>query len=273
VIRLPVSGAGVLLRLPDGADEIALNEGDPTAIPAALRLLNRIVEPADQSIADQQAPDQEIGNWSSLTVTDFEILLLRVREMVIGGTVSSDVACPTCRERVEISFRIGDYIAAIRPNTPRGVARGSRDGWLVLDGAEWRLPLVADLLVVRDAPAPGPALRALCQAPGTPPRMRSRIERAISRMAPEVTGHVGGACPSCGATLEALFDVTTFVVAELRRVAAGVYAEVHALAAAYGWSEAAILALPGARRRRYAELVRGSVDAGSTLGARFSAVA
>jgi hypothetical protein len=86
--------------------------------------------------------------------------------------------------------------------------------------------------------------------------MRGRIERAIARMAPEVTGGVGGACPACGAAVEALFDVAGFVVAELRFHSAGVYADVDVLAAAYGWDEAAILALPGARRRRYAELVR-----------------
>jgi hypothetical protein len=86
--------------------------------------------------------------------------------------------------------------------------------------------------------------------------MRRRIERAIAQMAPEVTGSVGGACPACGAPVEALFDVPAFVVPELRRQAVEVYTEVHLLARAYGWSEAVILALPGARRRRYAELVR-----------------
>jgi hypothetical protein len=246
VIRLPVSRAAVLLRLPDGGDEIALNEGDAGAIPAALRLLNRVAEPVGGAPTD----------WSGLPVTDFEILLLRLREMVMGGTISSDVACPACRERVEVSFRIADYIAAATPKVPPSVGPGREEGWFALEGAPFRLPLVVDLLAVRDAPAPGAALRAMCLAPGTPRRMRGRIERAIARMAPEVTGGVGGACPACGAAVEALFDVAGFVVAELRFYAAGVYADVDVLAAAYGWDEAAILALPGARRRRYAELVR-----------------
>jgi hypothetical protein len=102
-------------------------------------------------------------------------------------------------------------------------------------------------------------LAALCLDGVTAVPMRAaprRIEAAMAQLAPEVTGEVGGACPGCGALLTALFDVPAYVVTELRRLAAGVYEEVHLLAAAYGWAEAAILALPGARRRHYAGLVR-----------------
>jgi hypothetical protein len=263
MIRLPVSGAAVLLRHPDGADDIALLEGDPAPIAAGLRLLNRVAAAANDAGTE----------WSRLPVTDFEIMLLRLREMVVGGTVSSDVGCPACRERVDVSFRVADYIAAVRPETPRGVTPGPAPGWLALDGTPFRLPLVADLLAVRDATAPGSALRALCQAPKTAGRARARIERAIARMAPEVSGHVGGTCPACGAAIEPLFDVSAFVVTELRRRAAEVYAEVHLLAIAYGWDEAAILALPGARRRQYAELVREHDAAGALRGDRYLAVA
>jgi hypothetical protein len=264
MIRLPVSGSVVELRLPDGADDIALIEGDPDPIPAALRLLSRIATPPGGAAAD----------WSQLSVTDFEILLLHARRMLIGGTVATDVACPACRERVDISFAVADYIAAVRPATPCGVAQGPRAGWLALDGTPFRLPVVADLLAVRETPAPGPALRALCQEPATEPRARARIGRAIARMAPEVTGHVGGTCPACGAAIAALFDVPGFVVTELRRRAVEVYAELHLIAAAYGWDEAAILALPAARRRRYAELVRNSADAGAaSRDTRYLAVA
>jgi hypothetical protein len=256
MIRLPVSGEAVLLRLPDGADEMAIAEDDAAPIQAALRLLGRAATPAEEGTAD----------WSRLPVADFEVLLLHLRETVLGGTIASDIACPACREPVEVSFRIDDFIAAVRPSVPRDVAPDLLAGWFALAGARFRLPLVADLLAVRDAASPGAALRARCLDAVTPARLRPRIERAIARMAPEVSGPVGGACPGCGATVEALFNVPGFVVAELRRQAAEVYADVHKLAGAYGWSEAAILALPGARRRRYAELVREADVAGVARG-------
>lgn len=247
MIRLPVSAIDVRLRLPDGADEIAFNEGDPATLPAALRLLARLAVRDDGAAAD----------WSLLPVTDFEILLLRVRDMLLGPVIASHVACPACRERVEVSFRIEDYIAAVRPASLPGLMPGPAEGWLALAGAAFRLPLVADLLAVGQTPRPGSALRARCLAAGTDTKQRRRIEGVIARLAPPVSGPVGGACPACGATLQALFDVAGFVVTELRRLGAGVYADVHLLATAYGWAEAAILALPGARRRHYAEMVRG----------------
>ena len=51
------------------------------------------------------------------------------------------------------------------------------------------------------------------------------------------------------------FDPLGYTLAELRNVFSGIYLETHALAAAYGWPEDAILALPRSRRRRYASII------------------
>jgi hypothetical protein len=248
MVRLPVSGAAVVLRAPDGADDMALGESLPSPARAGLLLIERVCEREDGTRLEGAA----------LSVTDFEILLLRLRQRLIGDRVSSDVTCPSCRERVEISFRVDDYVSAVRPRRPRNVTPAARPGWLAVADAEFRLPIVADLLAIEGRPAPGEALRSLCLAPGATPAGRRRAEGALARIAPQVTGPVGGACPGCHGLVEALFDVPAFVVAELRRLAAAVYAEVHLLASSYGWAEAEILALPGPRRRRYAEMVRGA---------------
>jgi hypothetical protein len=44
------------------------------------------------------------------------------------------------------------------------------------------------------------------------------------------------------------------VLRELRAWFASIYLETHVLASRYGWAEAAILAMPRERRRRYAGL-------------------
>jgi hypothetical protein len=263
MIHLPVSGVTVLLRLPDGADEVALVEGESQPIAAALRLLDRIATPQRSGSED----------WSRLPVTDFEVLLLHLRQQTIGETVASDVGCPHCRERVEISFDISQYLAAIQPKIPHGVTPGASLGRFAWRDQEFRLPLLADLLAVRNTAKPGAALRVLCLAPETPARLRPSIEGFIARLAPEVSGPVGGHCPACATVIEAQFDVPSFVVAELRRRAAEVYAEVHLIAAAYGWAEAAILALPGARRRHYAEMLRDVAESSLAHGSRYLAVA
>jgi hypothetical protein len=247
-IVLPVCGLAVRLRLPGGADEMALIEDPAECREAGLRLIARLAEDA---AGDTSA-------WDRLPVTDFEILLLHLRAALLGPVISTTCPCPACGERADISFRVADYIGFVRPRVPPGVrqGQGAQAGWLVLDGAAFRVPSIADQLAVRRSASPGAAMRALCLAPGLPGPVARRIEAAIARMAPEVTGPVGGPCPHCGAAVRALFDVARYVVTELRRIAHGLYEEIHLLASAYGWTEADILALPGPRRRRYAESLR-----------------
>jgi hypothetical protein len=248
MIMLPVSGLCVVLRPPRGEDEMALIEGPREPVAAASALLSRLAARADGAAQD----------WMLLTVTDFELLLLKLREMLLGAHVSSHVACPNCAERVEISFSISDYAAAIRPTTLPGILPAAREGWLQLGELQFRLPCVADVLAAREQKNPGRALRLRCVAPGLGAKMQRRLEAVIARLAPQVTGEVGGACPACLVPLAAWFDVPGFVLTEMKRLAAGIYQEVHLLGANYHWAEAAILALPGARRRAYAEMIRDS---------------
>jgi hypothetical protein len=250
-MRLPVTSMEVGLRLPDGADELALIEADTDPLRAALCLIERLVSPGDGGSTTE---------WRALPVTDFEVLLLRLRERLLGPGIESDVACPACRERVTMSFTISEYLAGIRPVMPRYVAPAERTGWFQLcgprhQGVTFRLPTVADLLAITNDVAPEAALCARSVAGKTDASGRRRVEHALSCLAPPVTGEVGGSCPACGVELQALFDVVGFVVAEFRKVMAGLYREVHLIAACYGWTETAILSLPGPRRRRYAALV------------------
>jgi hypothetical protein len=53
-----------------------------------------------------------------------------------------------------------------------------------------------------------------------------------------------------------------YTLAELRQAFSGIHLEAHALAAAYGWPETAILALPRSRRRRYASMIADERRAG-----------
>ena len=51
-------------------------------------------------------------------------------------------------------------------------------------------------------------------------------------------------------------NVPRLVMDELRARAGEVHEEIHVIAAAYHWAEAAILAMPQSRRRAYAETIR-----------------
>ncbi|HMO66423.1 MAG TPA: phage baseplate protein, partial [Verrucomicrobiota bacterium] len=62
-------------------------------------------------------------------------------------------------------------------------------------------------------------------------------------------------CPACGHAWTAPLDAGAVLEADLAAWARATLAEVHTLAAAYGWTEAEVLALSPARRRVYLELL------------------
>jgi hypothetical protein len=247
MFRLPVSGAEVALRAPDGADDMLLQEATGGPIEIGLMLLSRLADAGDRD-----------RDWAELTVTDFEYLLLRLRGARFGDRLSLGFACPDCHERVEVGFRIPDYLAAVRPSPfPRVAPDPERPGWFQLDGAAFRLPTIGDQAAVARLAHPARRLAEICldETARRAPH-RARVERAMAAMAPEVSRPIAGTCPSCNAAVEAPLHVTRVVVAELRRAAGAVHDEVDLIARAYHWPEAEILALPQDRRRAYAERIR-----------------
>jgi hypothetical protein len=252
MLRLPVSGWEVVVRPPDGSDDLLVLETEGNVVARALLLLARVA----------CLTNGEAANWSALCVTDFEVLLAALRETVLGPAVLCAFDCPRadCGERVEVGFRLTDYVAAARPGRPRGIVASDRPLWFCLEKApaSFRLPTAADQCAVLGCADAARLLAARCLDPhdmaGT---MRKRAERAMAVMAPEISRPVAGGCPACGAGVRAGLHLPSLVMAELRQAAAGLHEEVHVLAAAYHWEEAAILALPRKRRQGYAERARG----------------
>jgi hypothetical protein len=251
MLRLPVSGCEVLVRPPDGTDDLLILETEGNVVARALALLARVALPANEEAAD----------WPTLCITDFEILLAALRETVLGPAMLCAFDCPgaDCGERVEVGFSLADYAAPARPRRPRDIVQSDRPQWFRLaDGpASFRLPTAADQCAVLNRADAARLLAERClDPPDMADAMRARVERAMAVMAPEVSRPVAGRCPACGARVRAGLHLPSLVVAELRRAAAGLHEDVHVLACAYHWEEAAILALPRKRRQGYAERAR-----------------
>jgi hypothetical protein len=252
MLRLPVSGWEVVVRPPDGSDDLLVLETEGNVVARALVLLARVACPANG----------EAANWSALCVTDFEVLLAALRETVLGPAVLCAFDCPRadCGERVEVGFRLADYVAGARPGRPRGIVASDRPLWFRIEEApaSFRLPTAADQCAVLGRADAARLLATRClDPPDMAGTMRERAERAMAVMAPEISRPVAGACPGCGARVRAGLHLPSLVMAELRHAAAGLHEEVHVLASAYHWEEAAILALPRKRRQGYAERARG----------------
>jgi hypothetical protein len=260
---LPVSGIGVTLRHPTGAEDLLLIECTGNDDAAALALAQRLAEAANGG---------EIA-WANLPTTDLDVLVLRLRQAIFGDRIVSDLTCAgaACGSRVDISFGIEAYLAHHHPRAavPRGrfwhvTACTDEPGWfnLVLQqndagetGARFRLPTVADQIYAAGERDPEFAMVRVCIRPdGVPAPLRRRVETVMEAMAPALSGELQGACPDCGTMVAARFDPRRYCLQEMRDRARFVYQDVDLLARRYHWAEQTILALPNGRRANYVEL-------------------
>jgi len=93
-----------------------------------------------------------------------------------------------------------------------------------------------------------------------PATARHAIALALAEhgRAPDLT--LVARCPACRALLELDLDPFGLLARELRAGGERIFAEVHALAFHYHWSEDAILALPRPRRWKYLELLARELE-------------
>jgi len=278
-VRLPVSGLTVRFRAPNGNDDLAILEAVGGAVERALAILPRLTQLAEAAnAAHSGGEDTPLGRedtqrvWRSLTVTDFETALLGLRSFLFGDRVACLFRDNShgCGERMELEFSIAAFLEDARPAAPRGVERPSGDThWFRLAGHDdapvrFRLPLVEDQLEVMGKPKSELLLARRCiDSTVLGARARARVERAMEALAPPVSRPLTGNCPACGEPVAIALHVPRLVMEELEAFSAGTHEEVDAIAAAYHWDEAAILAMPQQRRRAYAETIRRREQVGA----------
>ena len=258
-LRLPVSGEDVVLRHPAGSEDFLLVEAGACDTRLALALASRVACPA--SPASPASPRGETSDWSHLPIADLDTLLLRLRQMLLGDNIRTDVLCSAegCGSRIDVGFTISDYLAHHASTVPPGVAASDEAGVFELVGAgvSFRVPTAGDQVAIAHDPDPEAELLRRCVRPSSlPPETRARVEEAMESIAPNLQSDLEGVCPECGTLVRAPFDPQRWVLRELRGQAAWVYEEVHLLARRYRWSERDILALPASRRARYVDLLR-----------------
>lgn len=84
------------------------------------------------------------------------------------------------------------------------------------------------------------------------------IQAVLERMEqadPQANLRLELSCPACNHSWQAAFDIVSFFWNEIGAWAVRMLREVHALASAYGWREADILAMSPRRRQAYLELI------------------
>ena len=153
MFRLPVSGWEVVVRPPNGTDDLVILETEGNVVARALTLLARVARRADADAAD----------WPALCVTDLEVLLAMLRQTVLGPAVTCAFDCPRpdCRERVEVGFSLAGYVGGGAAAAPARRHRLRSTALVLPDGRRGFVPPADGRRSIRGA---GPQRR--CTAAG-----------------------------------------------------------------------------------------------------------
>ena len=241
----------------DGAMELALAESLEGEAGMAARVTRALG--ASLAMIGGERADERLA--ASLAVADRQFLMRRLAAHLGRGGQWLSVVCRNCGERFD--FHVEHHRLPVKPageGFPRVEVRLARGL------AVFRAPTGADQEAIADVLAiegPGAAQRALAQrclesvdgravsgADFTPADLQA-IDAAMEAVAPEVATELEAACPHCGGSERIYLD-------PYQAVGAGgmeLFHEIHVLAWHYHWSEAEILAMPRARRRRYLGLI------------------
>lgn len=179
------------------------------------------------------------------------LLLLRALDPEPG---EARVACPACGAENAFTPPFDALLAVPLPD---------RDATVALGPARWRLPEWDDLIAVGADPA---ALAHRCRVAGPPDADTGGLAEAWAALDPAGAATVDLACVDCAAAVTAAVDPADFLAAALDRLSSALFRQVDALARAYGWGEADILALPPARRRHYVAMVEDAAAPPSRSG-------
>jgi hypothetical protein len=206
-------------------------------------------------------PDDDAQTLATLSLGARDARLLAVRRRMFGSALEACVACPQCGERLEFAIDLSPFG---EPATPGGLL-------FVADGVtvRFRLPHSADLAAAASCASSEEAHallveRCVEEAHRGPAAVSSaalsdvvlgELAAHIEAADPDAEISLDLACPSCSARWTAVLDVAAFFWTELQAEALRLLRQVHAIARAYGWREADILALSGARRAEYLELL------------------
>lgn len=204
-------------------------------------------------------PHDELAGWS---LGRRDAALLDLRELLFGSAVESLATCPRCGAQSELSFQTAAIRAPFADAEPRQLQEQ-------IDGHAFLVRLrpvttVALIAVAGDSRREALLLQCIAEArrdgaalppADLPAELLAHCGSVLAEADPQADIQLALTCVECGERWNAPFDPAGFLWREIETWAERMLREVHVLAAAYGWSEADILALSAARRRRYLEMV------------------
>src|SRR2546423_795947 len=210
--------------------------------------------------ADDTPPDR-VAHFS---IGQRDEHLLRLRERIFGPRLAAISACPACREVLEFEVNGADIRVAptLEPAATIDLAHAGYD-------MQFRLPNAVDLATVdpgADRLTNSQHLLRRCltsarrdgveiPADELPSETVAAVSARMAEADPQADVQLDLACPQCEYRWHTPLDIVSFFWSEINAWALRLLNDVHALASAYGWREADILAMTPTRRQAYLELI------------------
>jgi len=199
-------------------------------------------------------PDGSPDACAALPIGVRDRLLIVLRVRTFGPSMAVRFRCPACSADLIATVDLGAVLAE-HPTTPPSTVRLEVNGQAI----EARLPSSDDLLATTGL-APFEAEWALydrclvAAASGDRRALRQHVADAIALADPLTGFEVELECTNCGTRCPETFDIVSAFWKEIEVRADRTAREIDALAEAYGWTEAEVLALSPSRRARYLAL-------------------
>ncbi len=214
-------------------------------------------------------PDTPKASLETLSIGQRDAMLMTLREQLFGSELSGIIICPKCRERLDLTFDLGDITSASQPAASAGPSEFS----VVADGYDMRFRLLttADAIAAAgeaDIERSGRLIVQRCllsaehdgasiDSHDIPATVAEIVIQRLANADPLAEVQLSVICPCCTRRCSATLDISSFLWTELESWARRTLSDVHSLAAAYGWSEREILGLTPQRRQYYLEMAAG----------------
>ena len=199
---------------------------------------------------------------TSLSARNAALLALRVR--LLGATQNLRAGCPVCGTALEFAIDCETLAHSLLPAADAGTfhefeSDGYRVTYRAPDISDWRtaaasngfVPALMERCIARCERDNG----TQCEPASLPNAITDALSSALEALEPGAIVDFDLHCPECAAEWIAPMDCGAVLYAEISARTESLLVEVDALARAYGWSEAEVLALSPIRRAAYLQLV------------------
>lgn len=227
--------------------------------------LNRPILEKSLQLLAAAFPSSGIDKLAKMSIGDRDSGLFRLRAWMFGSDFVNNARCPKCSEQVEWKMDLTDFPLSRLPGDEIEKAfHFEKDGYSI----RFRLPTSEDIIketFKKNRSTPQKILRACIleikkdqkdyRSRDLPAELLEAIGREMDKEDPMANITVILNCPACAHQWEVLFDILSYLWAEIDNWAKHILQEVYMLARAFSWSERDILNMSPRRRQIYLEMI------------------